>query len=140
MAEVAKINNASSNPVTIDGGYSSIKSDDFDTRKVVYNAINNADSLSDHLGEDLTVKDILVQPVESENEKTGELEEYLRTTFILEDGTALSAGSDGVATAVRNMLYTIGEPHTWPEPVVIRVTKKPSTKRKGYEFFSVELV
>lgn len=131
---------AANTPVNIIDGYSSIVGDDFETRKRVLTAVTNAEQLSEHVGETILIKDILVQPVQSENEKTGEVEDYLRTTLIAEDGTAYAAGSSGLAMSVRNILGIMGEPSTWPEPLAAKVVEKPSSKGKGWKFFTLELV
>lgn len=132
--EIALKNSGSVNLVD---GYSSITGDDLDARKRVYTAISAAKSLSDVLGKTINLKDVIVQPVTSENEETGEVDEYLRTTLIDADGTAYAAGSTGVASSLRNLFGVFGEPSTWAEPLAIKIVEKKG--RKGFKFMSIEL-
>ena len=132
--EIAQ-NNAGS--VSLVDGYSSISGTDIEARKKVYTAISAAQQLSDHLGKTINLKDVIVQPVTSENEDTGEVDEYLRTTLIDADGTAYAAGSSGVASSLKNLFGVFGEPGTWTEPLAIKVVEKKG--RKGFKFMSIEL-
>jgi len=132
--DIATISNGTTQLVN---GYSSITGDDLAARKAIYKAVSAAVPLSDHLGKTIQLKDVIVQPVQSENEQTGEVEDYLRTTLIDADGTAYSAGSSGVASSLRNMFDVLGEPGTWPEPLPIKVVEKKG--RKGFKFMSIEL-
>lgn len=132
--EIAQKNAGS---VSLVDGYSSINGDDMEARKKVYTAISAASLLSDHLGKTINLKDVIVQPVTSENEDTGEVEEYLRTTLIDVDGTAFAAGSTGVVSSLKNLFGVFGEPSSWTEPLAIKVVEKKG--RKGFKFMSIEL-
>ena len=132
---IEKANTATASLVN---GYSSIQGDDLAARKAVYNAVSAANQLADNLGKTILLKDVIVQPVTSENEQTGEIEEYLRTTLIAADGTAYSAGSGGVASSLKNLFDVLGEPSSWTEPLPIKVVEKKG--RKGFKFFTIELV
>lgn len=123
--------------VSLVDGYSSITGTDIEARKKVYTAISAAQQLSDHLGKTINLKDVIVQPVTSENEETGEVDEYLRTTLIDADGTAYAAGSSGVASSLKNLFGVFGEPEIWTEPLAIKVVEKKG--RKGFKFMSIEL-
>jgi hypothetical protein len=95
------------------GGYSSIKAVDFNTRKRIYTATTNAVSLADHLDKVITLKDVIITPVETTDDKTGEVENYLRTVLIDVDGQAYATGSSGVALALSNLFRIVGEPDQW---------------------------
>lgn len=121
-------------------GYSSIKGDDLDTRKRVFTAVSNAENISDHLGVTFNVVDVIVQPVSSENEETGEIEEYERTVLMTADGGAFAASSSGILTALGNLLTIVGEPSGWPDGgIALQVVEKKSRKN-GYRFMTFELV
>lgn len=124
-------------------GYSSIKGDDREARRKIFAAISNAEDLSQHIDEPIRVVDIIVEPARTEDkydEDTGEItefgEEYLRTTLIDDEGVAYTAGSKGMANSVRNVLRILGDPSTWNEPEVMKVVKRPGS-RKGWEFYSL---
>lgn len=137
MANTAIAKNAPAQHVSIVEGYSSITGTDMEARKAVYKAVSAAVPLGDNLGKTIHLKDVIVQPVTSENEDTGEVEDYLRSTLIDADGTAYSAGSSGVASSLRNLFDVFGEPSTWAEPLAVKVVEKKG--RKGFKFFSIEL-
>lgn len=118
--------------------YSSVTGTDVEARKLVYNAVNNAEQVSDHLGEEFLLSNIIQQPTESLNETTGVVEEYTRTTLISPDGTALSAGSDGIAGSVDNLIAAFGEPSTWGEPLKVKVIERKSKNKRT--FFSIEVL
>lgn len=124
--------------------YSSVTGTDIDARKLVYNAVNNAEQVSDHLGEEFLLSNIIQQPTMSEvldpktNQPTGEVEEYTRTTLISPDGSALSAGSDGIAGSVDNLIAAFGEPSEWAEPLKVKVIERKSKNKRT--FFSIEVL
>lgn len=118
--------------------YSSVTGDDVNARKLVYNAVNNAEQISDHLNVEFQLSNIIQQPTSSLNEHTGEVEEYTRTTLITPDGKAYSAGSDGIAGSVENLLAAFGEPHSWSEPLTVKVVERRSRNKRS--FFSIEVI
>ena len=123
--------------INLKDGYSSIQGNDLDARKKLYTAIAAAEQLSDNLGKTINLKDVVVLPVTSENEETGEIEEYERTTLIDADGKAYAAGSSGVVSSLKNLFGVFGEPNTWEKPLPIKGVEKKG--RKGFKFFSIEL-
>lgn len=144
MAEKTNTDVAVSNSraVRAPRSYTSVTGTDVAARKLVYNAVNNAEQISDHLGEEFLLSNIIQQPTQSEvvDDKTGEvsIEEYTRTTLITPDGKAYSAGSDGIAGSVDNLLAAFGEPSTWEEPLTVKVIERKSANKRT--FFSIEVV
>lgn len=136
--DVATVDAPSTVAVRTPRAYSSVTGTDVDARKLVYNAVNNAEQVSDHLGEEFLLSNIIQQPTESLNEETGAVEEYTRTTLITPDGQAFSAGSDGIAGSVDNLLAAFGEPSTWAEPLRVKVIERKSRNKRT--FFSIEVV
>lgn len=118
--------------------YSSVVGDDVDARKLVYNAVNNAEQISDHLNTPFLLANIIQQPAESVDDETAEVSEYTRTTLITPDGKAYSAGSDGIAGSVDNLIAAFGEPHTWAEPLNVQVIERKSQNKRT--FFSIEVL
>ena len=118
--------------------YSSVTGDDVNARKLVYNAVNNAEQISDHLGVEFQLSNIIQQPTSSVNEDTGVVESYTRTTLITPEGAAYCAGSDGIAWSVENLLSAFGEPHTWAEPLTVKVVERRSRNKRT--FFSIEVI
>lgn len=85
--------------------YSSIKPTDADTKKLVVNAMNNAESLSDHEGETLEVIGVFTKPgIRRARDKNGVDAPCTNTTLVCEDGTAYFSQSEGVRNAADNFM------------------------------------
>ena len=69
---MSEIVNASESRSAVDM-YSSIQGADLETLKTIFNAVNSAEPIADHLGTVLNVRDIIIQNVELENEQTGKI-------------------------------------------------------------------
>lgn len=85
--------------------YSSIQATDTATRKLVVNAMNNAESLSDHEGEILDVIGVFTKPgIRRARDKNGVDSPCTNTTLVCEDGTAYFSQSEGVRNAADNFM------------------------------------
>lgn len=85
--------------------YSSIKATDTATKKLVVNAMNNAESLSDHEGEILNVIGVFTKPgIRRARDKNGVDAPCTNTTLVCEDGTAYLSQSEGVRNAADNFM------------------------------------
>lgn len=119
------------------GVFTTVKGTDIEAKKTVFSAVNDAEPLSDHLGETLDVVDIVAHKVEVANEESGEIGEATRVVLLTSDGNALASVSVGIQGAVRNILAFLGEPSTWGGAVkLIPVEKKG---RRGFRYMSLML-
>lgn len=85
--------------------YSSIKPSDTESRKLVVNAMNNAESLSDHEGETLEVIGVFTKPgIRRARDKNGVDTPCTNTTLVCVDGTAYFSQSEGVRNAADNFM------------------------------------
>lgn len=85
--------------------YSSIKATDTATKKLVVNAMNNAESLADHEGETLNVIGVFTKPgIRRARDKNGVDAPCTNTTLVCEDGTAYFSQSEGVRDAADNFM------------------------------------
>lgn len=85
--------------------YSSIQATDAAGKKLVVNAMNNAESLSDHEGEILNVIGVFTKPgVRRARDKNGVDAPCTNTTLVCEDGTAYFSQSEGVRNAADNFM------------------------------------
>lgn len=85
--------------------YSSIQATDKDTKKLVVNAMNNAESLSDHEGETLEVIGVFTKPgIRRARDKNGVDTPCTNTTLVCADGTAYFSQSEGVRNAADNFM------------------------------------
>lgn len=85
--------------------YSSINATDTDTKKLVVNAMNNAESLADHEGKTLNVIGVFAKPgIRRSRDKNGIDTPCTNTTLVCEDGTAYFSQSEGVRNAADNFM------------------------------------
>ncbi len=85
--------------------YSSIKATDTATKKLVVNAMNNAESLKDYEGKTLNVIGVFTKPgIRRARDKNGADMPCTNTTLICEDGTAYFSQSEGVRNAADNFM------------------------------------
>lgn len=85
--------------------YSTIKPTDAATKKLVVNAMNNAESLADHEGEVLNVIGVFTKPgIRRARDKNAEDMPCTNTTLVCEDGTAYFSQSEGVRNAADNFM------------------------------------
>lgn len=85
--------------------YSSIQVTDTATKKLVVNAMNNAESLADHEGEVLNVIGVFTKPgIRRARDKNGVDTPCTNITLVCEDGTAYFSQSEGVRNAADNFM------------------------------------
>lgn len=85
--------------------YSSIQASDKDTKKLVVNAMNNAESLSESEGETLEVVGVFTKPgIRRARDKNGVDMPCTNTTLVCADGTAYFSQSEGVRNAADNFM------------------------------------
>lgn len=127
--------------LTREGGtmYSSIKSDDFDTRRAVFTAVTSPEKVDEHLGKVIKLANIIVQEIEMEDEQTGKMDLVPRVILMDENNKAYVGMSTGLYRSVQNLIGILGEPSTWPAPVPIKVVQAKSSRNSMFKFFTVEL-
>lgn len=120
--------------------YSSVDTTDRKGAVAVYNAVNGTcESLNDHLNEQLSIKDIVVQKLDPKvNEKTGETTEGYRIVLIDEDGKGYATGATGVLNSIKKLFVMVGTPETWTEPLKLKVVEKNT--KQGFKTKVVELI
>lgn len=101
-------------------------------KKDLYNALEKCDVLlNDCVGQEIHIKDIYVEQREVADEETGELKQKFRTIIFDENGQTYATGSYGVYNALLKITRIYGLPHTWEEPVIVEVAKRPIGKGKS---------
>lgn len=108
-----------------------------DGKMALYNAMQTADKVDEHLNEPLHVINVLAQAVEVANQETGEIDSSTRVVIHAEEGD-FAATSPTLAHAFGNLFAIFGTPDTWDHPLVLKVVEKKS--RRGFKFFDLELV
>lgn len=108
-----------------------------DGKMALYNAIQTADKVDDHLNEPLHVTNVIAQAIEVTNQETGEINPSTRVVIHADEGD-FAAASPTLAHAFGNLFAIFGTPNTWDKPLSLKVVEKKS--RRGYKFFDLELV
>jgi hypothetical protein len=120
------------------GGYSSIKGNDFASRRKVAAALTSSSPIDEHKDEVINLAHIIIQSVDIQDSASGETVKAPRVTLIDGDGKAFHAVSTGLLGSARTILSVLGEPHTWPEPVPVKVVEKRTAR--GFKVFTIEFV
>lgn len=120
------------------GIFSTVDADTMEGKATVYKALNDATPLRDLVGETLTLKDVIVQRVEVETEE-GDVVEQPRTSLITTSGDVYSATSNGIFSAVRNIIGIFGHPSTWEAPLKVVVEEKPARRNAMYRYLTLSL-
>ena len=120
------------------GIFSTVDAKTMEGKASVYKALNDATPLRDVVGETLSVKDIIVQRVEVETDE-GDVVEQPRTSLITSDGAAYSATSNGIFSAVKNILGIFGHPSTWEAPLKLVVEEKATRRNAMYRYLTLSL-
>lgn len=118
---------------TTNGIFTTVKGTDFDSRRKIFSAVNDAKPVSDLQGKSFEIADLVIEATEFVNEKTGEVEPSVRTIFITPDGDAYQAFSGPIFNAAKRLLGLLGEPESWPEPVKVRVTEEGKGTNRFYK-------
>ena len=92
----------------------------------LFNAVNNAEGLSDQVGRDLWLTGYIVQDVEKENEKTGEIICSKLITVIDKDGKAYATNSKPFLQSLKQLKQVFN--YDWAkEPVCVTIIQKKSS-------------
>ena len=75
----------------------------YEQRVNLFNAVNNAEGLSDQVGKDLYLTGFIVQDVEKENEQTGEIICSKLITVIDKEGKAYATNSKPFLQSLRQL-------------------------------------
>lgn len=97
----------------------------YEQRVRLFNAINNAEGLSDQVGKDLYLSGYIVQDVEKEDEKTGEVSVSKLITVIDKDGKAYATNSKPFLQSLKQLKQVFN--FDWNEqPILVTIIQKKS--------------
>lgn len=101
--------------------YCSVKGGDRESKKMVYNAMNNpTHKVGDYINKKIAIKDVLAEEITLTNEETGEPQKAIRVVLIDDKGESYQAVSTGVYNAIKNLIAVFGAP-TWDDPIEVIV-------------------
>jgi hypothetical protein len=91
----------------------------------LFNAVNNAEGLSDQVGKDIWLTGFIVQDVEKENEQTGEIICSKLITVIDKDGKAYATNSKPFLQSLKQLKQVFN--YDWvKEPLCVTIIQKKS--------------
>lgn len=132
----ASIRNLQSGEIAI---YNSIQGTDEESADLTLTAISNAEPISDHLGEVISLQHVIVEIAEAEAEVhpngtvIREVGFYPRITLIDADGSSYVANSTPVLNELERVFAVRGRPHTWKTPYNVVVTEQGTGTRKWFK-------
>ena len=96
----------------------------------LYNAFNSpTEKIGNLINQKIDVVDVVLAHVELVNDKTGELEDSVRTILIDKDGKSYDATSSGIYNSVLTILSVFGSLHFEQDEPLTVVVKQIKTKR-----------
>lgn len=119
------------------GVFSTVQGTDRASKITVLDAMTNAEPVGDHLGETLELVNVVAQAVSITDTDTGESSDGVRVILMCADGSAYAAVSGALLGSLRDIFGILGEPHTWTEPLPIKVVEQKG--RRGYKFFKITI-
>lgn len=112
--------------------FCSVQGSDNATKAVVYNAVNNPTvKISDHVDQDIYIKDIYCEEITSTDTETGEIRNMKKTVLIDPQGNSYFSVANGIFRAVENLIRIFGYP-TYAEPVHVKVVRVKMKKGSTY--------
>lgn len=101
--------------------YSSFVAESNNDKAKLYNALNSPEvRIADHIGKEVNVKDVIIEPVDIVDEKTGEARTTPRVTLIDVNGHTYTATSYGIYNSLKRIFGLYGSP-TWEDGIPVRV-------------------
>lgn len=91
----------------------------------LFNAVNNAQGLSDNIGKDIELTGFIVQDVEKENEETGEIVYSKLITVIDKYGNAYATNSKPFLQSLKQLKQIFN--YDWnKDPITVTIIQKKS--------------
>ena len=110
----------------------------YEQRVNLFNAVNNAEGLSYQVGKDLWLTGFIVQDVEKENEKTGEIICSKLITVIDKEGKAYATNSKPFLQALKQLKQVFNYDWTKQPIHVVIIQKKSNSSSNKYLSMAVK--
>lgn len=117
--------------VTERGYWASFPVETMEDKKRLYVARNDNDLLRDYMGDEIEVKDIVID-IQQVNDAQVGAKNVPCVHIVSVDGTVYQSLSSGVVTSACDIMSTFGTPDTWTEP--LSVVCKETNTANGYRY------
>ena len=138
MSNAVAVVTAEKAPFGVIPAYSSIVGDDMEARIALFSAVSTSALIDSVLNKEMEIQDVVMEPAEFVNERTGVLENSARITLITPSGESYRASSVPLYQDVVRMLAIVGEPHTWARPVKLVIGKDGTGTSKYFTIKSIK--
>ena len=103
----------------------------------VLNAVQSAEPLEEHLNEEFSLKNIVMQAVQVVASTTGELVDATRTILVTESGDAYTTVSDTVAKDIVTIMSIMGNADDWGGALTVKVEAVKGNRGRFYKLITV---
>lgn len=100
-------------------------------KAALYNALSDAEALSDHLNVPIEFAGYSAQIVEFADED-GVLQEGMRIIITSSNGKSYASMSNGIVKALKNIVAVFGDPSSWDSPKTVRAVEEGKKPRAYY--------
>lgn len=141
--EIEQVNDMVDNALTANGNavgaiHTTVDMTTEEGKFAVYNALQGAEKIEEHLDEIIMLKDVVTQNMQMLDEQTGEMQDTVRVILIDVDGNAFTAISKVMMNGLNTMFTIFGMPQTWDKPKPVVVTERKS--RNGRRFYNIAVM
>lgn len=106
-------------------------------RAALYNAMNSPDvQIADHIGQEIVMRDIIIEAIELPDDDTGELHTVPRCTIIDVNGNSYASTSNGIYNALRKICGIYHKTHFEKG---LRVTVGQIALKGGHRAYTLKL-
>lgn len=112
----------------------------WETRTATFDAMTNAQPVSENIGTVINLRNWVIQPVEmpvDEKDLSKGTQLAPRIILIDEDGSAYAAISTGILKSLENLVGVFGKPSEWPGSIPVAITEQKS--RAGFRFMTLSI-
>ena len=119
--------------------YCSVKADNIEEKKKLFNALENCDLLLNNcVGQKIVMKDIYVEQYIDKKDDNEDGKVKYRTIIFAEDGKTYVSTSYGIYNVLNKIFAIYGTPDKWEKGIEVEVAKRPVGN--GKEMLTLKLI
>lgn len=114
--------------------WTSLKGETPEEKIALFESINEAERLSDHLNQVIKTQNLIVQAVDITDRQTGEVIPATRVILIDDKGKSYACVSEGIKSSLNLLMGIFGNP-PWEPAIPLKAVKKRGNN--GFEFLTL---